>query len=135
MWHSCVSLTLADTFAGCGPDVLPAFERFAQVASEEGGRRDARIRVIPQRSRAVLVARVRFASGQPRTNHALAAVALRRRVADPWIRHIVAYGPRPHELLLATPDDVDGDVRSWLADSIAVGIQDDRYEGVSGSLD
>jgi hypothetical protein len=86
------------------------------------------VQVIPQKTRLVCVARVRFAGLSPRKNGFLAAFALRRWLDSPRIVRTADYGPRwrGHFVAVESPDDLDNELRTWLQESHdTVGVQDD----------
>lgn len=87
------------------------------------------VQVIPQKTRLVCVARVRFAGLSPRKSGFLVAFALRRWIASPRIVKTVDYGPRwrGHFVAVRSRDDLDGELRAWLQESYdTVGVQDDQ---------
>ena len=84
--------------------------------------------MIPQKTRLVFVARVRFAGLMPRKDHFVAAFALQRRLKNPRIIQLIDYGPRwqMHHLRIERPADLDGELRAWLRESHdVVGMQKD----------
>ncbi len=123
-WHSCVITTVEELFSKSEPHVLPVFKRFVEAARSIGD-----ITVVPQKTRVVVVARVRFCGGEPRRDHFRANFALRRRMDHPRIAKIVEYNPRwiAHHLRLYRIEDVDEELTGWLRESFAVGMQDDLY--------
>jgi hypothetical protein len=86
------------------------------------------VQVIPQKTRLVCVARVRFGGLSPRKGGFLAAFALRRWIDSPRIVKKVDYGPRwrAHFVSVKSRADLDGELRAWLQESHdTVGVQDD----------
>ena len=86
------------------------------------------VQVLPQKTRLVAVARVRFAGLYPRQDHFMASFALRRWLADPRIVKTVDYGPRwrAHFVRITSAADLDDELRAWLQESHdIVGIQSD----------
>jgi hypothetical protein len=84
------------------------------------------VQVIPQKTRLVCVARVRFAGLYPRKNDFMATFALRRWVKSPRIAKRAAYGERwrGHFVRIGSAADLDDELRSWLQESHdTVGIQ------------
>jgi Domain of unknown function (DUF5655) len=103
-WHSCTSYTLDEAFAHSTPDARAAFDRFVELIERCGP-----VAVIAQKTRIVVMARVRFAGGQVRRDHVLANVALTRRVDHPrWskIEEIVP-GWFAHRFVIRRPADLD----------------------------
>jgi Domain of unknown function (DUF5655) len=123
MWHSCGAFTLEDLFAKSAPDVIELARRYVELLRSLGP-----VQVIPQKSRLVCVARVRFASVYPRRRGFLAGFALRRWLDSPRIAKTEDYGPRwrYHFVLVQSEADLDDELRGWLQESHdTVGQQDD----------
>jgi hypothetical protein len=72
------------------------------------------VQVIPQKTRLVCVARVRFSGLEPRRTGFLASVALRRRLTSPRIVKAVDYGPRwqAHYVRVRSAADLDEELRA-----------------------
>jgi Domain of unknown function (DUF5655) len=66
-----------------------------------------------------------FAAFVPRRRWLDGHVVLARRLDHPRFRRIEEYSPRNvlHAFRLSGPDDVDTDVRAWLAEAYLVGRQ------------
>jgi hypothetical protein len=123
LWHSCGAFTLEDLFAGAAPGVLDAARSYVEMLRSLGD-----VQVIPQKTRLVCVARVRFAGLTPRKNGFHASFALRRWLDSPRIMKTVDYGPRwrMHVVLVRSPADLDDELRSWLQEAHdTVGVQSD----------
>lgn len=73
LWHSCGRFTLEALFARSDPPVLPLAVKFVDILRTLGD-----VQVIPQKTRLVCVARVRFAGLTPRKGHFVASFALHR---------------------------------------------------------
>jgi hypothetical protein len=87
--------------------------------------------VLPQKTRLVAVARVRFAGLYPRKDHFMASFALHRWLTHRRIIKTVDYGPRwrAHYVRIASAADLDGELRAWLQESHdVVGLQSDLVE-------
>lgn len=104
IWHSCSRHTLDEAFARSTADARAAFDRFVELVARCGP-----IEVIPQRSRIVLMGRVRFAGGIVLRDRVRLSLALTRRIDAPWVERIEAYGPRwnAHRFIARSPADVD----------------------------
>jgi hypothetical protein len=122
MWHSCGRFSLDDLFARSEPHVLPLFRKFERMVRACGP-----VRMIPQKTRVVFQARVRFAGAYPRKDHALCSIALARRVRAPrFVKHERYAGHfQGHFFRLASESDLDAALARWLRESYAVGEQ--RY--------
>ena len=81
-----------------------AFDRF--VASAE---RCGPVTVIAQKTRIVIMARVRFAGATVLHDRVRLGIALTRRIEAPWVTRIESYGPRrnAHRFEARSPADVD----------------------------
>jgi hypothetical protein len=80
LWHSCGRHSLEELFAGAGPGVLDVAEAYVDLLAGLGD-----VQILPQKSRLVAVARVRFAGLYPRKTGFLASFALHRWIDSPRI--------------------------------------------------
>ena len=123
LWHSCGRFTLAALFEGARPGVLALARNYVRMLQSLGD-----VQIIPQKTRLVCVARVRFAGLYPRKTGFLVAFALRRWIESPRIVKTADYGPRwrGHFVAVQSKADLDGELRTWLRESHdTVGVQDD----------
>jgi hypothetical protein len=122
LWHSCGKFSLAALFACSEPPVLPLFRQFAALVKKSG-----RVTMIPQKSRAVFMGRVRFASACPRKNWFLAGFILGRRVRHRRIVKVENFGPAIlyHYVKITSAADLDATLLGWLRESY-------RYYGRQG---
>jgi hypothetical protein len=104
MWHSCTKRTLDEAFARSTPDARAAFDRFVELVERCGP-----IEVIAQKTRIVLMGRVRFAGAVVLRDRVRLNVALTRRLHAPWVTRIEFYPPRwhAHRFEARTAADVD----------------------------
>jgi hypothetical protein len=126
LWHSCGRFTLEALFSASAPGVLAAARDYVALLESLGD-----VEVLPQKTRLVAVARVRFAGLSPRVDGFLASFALHRWLAHPRIIKTVDYGPRwrGHYVRVASAADLDGELRAWLQESHdIVGMQRDLME-------
>jgi hypothetical protein len=126
LWHSCGRFTLEALFSGSMPGNLAAARKYVALLESLGD-----VQVLPQKTRLVAVARVRFAGLYPRKNDFLAAFALHRWLASPRIVKTADYGPRwrGHFVRIASTADLDDELRAWLQESHdVVGTQSDLEE-------
>jgi hypothetical protein len=112
--HSCGRFTLAALFASSPPAVAALAKRYVALLRSLGD-----VQVIPQKTRLVAVARVRFAGLYPRRRDFHASFALHRRLRHPRIVKTIDYGPRwqMHYVLVRSPADLDDQLRQWLQES------------------
>ena len=130
LWHSCGQFTLEALFSGSTPGNLAAARKYVALLKSLGD-----VQVLPQKTRLVAVARVRFAGLYPRKNDFLAAFALHRWLASPRIVKTADYGPRwrGHFVRIASAADLDDELRAWLQESHdVVGTQSDLGESPVG---
>jgi Domain of unknown function (DUF5655) len=115
--------TLEELFAGARPGVLDLARRYVEMLYALGD-----VQVIPQKSRLVCVARVRFAGLEPRRTGFLVNFALHRWLDSPRIVKTTDYGPRwrAHRIWVRSDADLDEELRAWLQESHdLVGLQTD----------
>lgn len=123
LWHSCGRWTLEALFRASPPPVLALARKYVAILRSLGD-----VQVIPQKTRLVAVARVRFAGLTPRKDGFVASFALHRWLKNPRIIDTVDYGPRwrGHFVRVQSNADLDDQLRSWLQESHdVVGMQSD----------
>jgi hypothetical protein len=83
------------------------------------------VTVIAEKTRIAFQVRMSFAAVMPRAHWLDGRVVLARRNEHPRFRKIDYISPRNHvhHFRLTGPDEVDEDVRRWLAEAYAVGEQ------------
>jgi Domain of unknown function (DUF5655) len=126
LWHSCGRFTLEALFSGSAPGVLGAARKYVALLESLGD-----IQVLPQKTRLVAVARVRFAGLSPRKDHFIASFALHRWLTNRRIIKTVDYGPRwrGHYVRIESGADLDDELRAWLQEAHdVVGMQSDLAE-------
>ena len=104
IWHSCTSYTLDDAFARSTPDARAAFEAFVALIERCGP-----VEVIAQKTRIVIMGRVRFAGATVLRDRVRLNVALTRKIDAPWVERIQSYGERwnAHRFVVASPAELD----------------------------
>ena len=114
LWHSCGQLTLDALFAGAAPGVLELAREYVAMLRSLGD-----VQVLPQKTRLVCVARVRFAGLTPRKRGFLANFALHRWLDSSRIVKRVDYGPtwRMHHVMVRSRTDLDDELRGWLQEA------------------
>ena len=126
LWHSCGRFRLDALFARSTSEVLAAARKYVALLESLGD-----VQVLPQKTRLVVVARVRFAGLYPRKDDFMASFALHRWVTNPRIVKTIDYGPRwrAHYVRIASTADLDDELRAWLQESHdVVGTQSDLME-------
>src|SRR4051812_27286686 len=119
--HSCGTWSLEALFRASTPNALGLAREYVAVLHSLGD-----VQVIPQKTRLVAVARVRFAGLSPRKDGFLANFALHRWVTSSRIVRTEDYGPRWrfHHLMIRAAADLDDELRGWLQESHdLVGLQ------------
>jgi hypothetical protein len=105
MAHSCSTFTLDELFARSTPEARAAFERYVELA-----RRCGPVEVIAQKTRVVIMGRVRFAGATVLRDRVRLNIALTRQLDAPWVERIETYlGGRwnAHRFVARSPADVD----------------------------
>jgi hypothetical protein len=123
LWHSCGQYALENLFANAEPSALALARRYVAVLRSLGD-----VQVIPQKTRLVCVARVRFCGLEPRKSGFVASFALHRWLDSPRIAKTVDYGPRwrAHYVRIRSDADLDDELTAWLQESHdTVGLQSD----------
>lgn len=110
LWHSCGLFTLEELFAGAEPSVLELARTYVSMLRSLGD-----VQVIPQKTRLVCVARVRFAGLSPRKDGFLASFSLHRWLDSPRIVRTADYGPRwrGHFVLVQAEADLNDELKAW----------------------
>ena len=126
IWHSCSRHTLDEAFERSTPDARAAFERFVEIVARCGP-----IEVIAQKSRLVIMGRVRFAGATVLRDRVRLNIALTRRIEAPWVERIESYGARwnAHRFVVRGPADVDA-----IAELPALACEGYLDLGMQGSL-
>ena len=123
LWHSFGRFTLEALFSGSAPRTVAAARRYIALLESLGD-----VQILPQKTRLVAVARVRFAGLYPRKDHFLASFALHRWLTNERVVKTVDYGPRwrGHFVRITSAADLDTELRAWLQESHdVVGMQSD----------
>jgi hypothetical protein len=130
LWHSCGRYSLEVLFSGSAPGILAVARKYVTLLESLGD-----VQVLPQKTRLVAVAHVRFAGLYPRKDHFLAGFVLHRWLANRRIVKTVDYGPRwrAHYVRITSAADLDDELRAWLQESHnVVGMQSDLVERPRG---
>jgi hypothetical protein len=117
--HTCAPpRSLDDHFAGVEPHVRATFDRVRAVIEALGP-----VTVLPEKTRIAFHVRMSFAAVTARRRWLDGHVVLARRLDSPRFRRIDAFSPRNvvHAFRLASPDEVDDEVRAWFTEAYRVG--------------
>jgi hypothetical protein len=81
--------------------------------------------MIPQKTRVVFQARMRFAGATPRKSHLICHFVLPRRIDHERFHKIETFNPRchAHYLRISEEAELDVDVAGWLKEAYEVGEQ------------
>lgn len=123
LWHSCGPFSLESLFANADHRALDLARRYVALLHTLGD-----VQVIPQKTRLVCVARVRFSGLEPRKGGFLVSFALHRWLDSPRIVKTVDYGPRwrAHYVRVRSDADLDDELIAWLQEAHdTVGLQSD----------
>jgi hypothetical protein len=118
MPHSCQVVPLDVHFAG-KPELRAVFDAFVAAARENGP-----VTINATKSRVTLQVRMRFAGVEPRSDHLRGHLVLTRPIETDRLE-IEHLPPQyyVHRLRLYRPEDVDDELKRWLAEAYRVGEQ------------
>ncbi len=105
MAHSCVTVSLDVAFARSTLEARAAFDAFVSLI-----RRCGPVEVIGQKTRIVIMGRVRFAGATVLRDRVRLNIALTRQIDEPWVERIETYlGGRwnAHRFIARSPADVE----------------------------
>jgi hypothetical protein len=120
--HTCRPLGDIDRhFARSDPAVRDAFDAVLAAIAPLGP-----VAVLAEQTRIALHVRMSFAAFVPHRHWLDGHVILARRLDHPRFRRVEEYSTRNvlHAFRLSGPDDVDDEMRSWLAEAYRVGRQE-----------
>ncbi|MGZ5021207.1 MAG: DUF5655 domain-containing protein [Chthoniobacterales bacterium] len=120
MWHSCGKISLENLFARSEAQVAQFFQEFALMVRACGP-----VHMIPQKTRVVFQARMRFAGAMSRKSHLICHFILPRRIESDRFYKIETFTPRchAHYLRVIESSDLDVEVSRWLKEAYEVGQQ------------
>jgi hypothetical protein len=121
MPHSCQVVELDEHFAASEPQVRATFDALLAAARELGP-----VTVNATKSRISFQARMRFAAVErPRKRHLNAHLVLTRPIESDRFTRVELLAPyyHVHNLRLERPEDVDAQLREWLAEAYEIGLQ------------
>jgi hypothetical protein len=127
MAHSCVTVPLDELFARSTPDARAAFDAFVTLVERCGP-----IEVIGQKTRIVIMARVRFAGAVVLRDRVRLNIALTRVVEAPWVERIDTYLKgrwQAHHFVVRSPAEL-----AAISELPALVCEGYRDLGMQGSL-
>ena len=127
MAHSCVTVPLDDLFARSTPEARAAFDAFVALFERCGP-----VEVIGQKTRIVIMARVRFAGATVLRDRVRLNVALTRQVEATWVERIDTYLSgrwKAHHFLVRSPEEL-----AQIAELPALVCEGYRDLGMQGAL-
>jgi hypothetical protein len=127
MAHSCVTVPLDHLFARSTPAARGAFDAFVKLIEGCGP-----VEVIGQKTRIVIMARVRFAGAVVLRDRVRLNIALTRPVEAPWVERIDTYMNgrwNAHHFTVRSADDL-----ATIPELLALVCEGYRDLGMQGSL-
>lgn len=127
MAHSCVTMSLDAMFARSTPAARAAFDAYVALIERCGP-----VEVIGQKTRIVIMGRVRFAGAVVLRDRVRLNVALTRTIDAPWVERIDTYLDgrwNAHHFLVRSPDELAG-----IAQLPALVCEGYRDLGMQGAL-
>ena len=127
--HACGTHDLEHHFEGKKPEIRRWFDRVRTMIEDIGP-----VRVLTEKTRIAFQVRMSFAQLTPRNNWLDGHVVLARRLESPRFRKVETFSPRNHlhTFRIMSDDDIDDELRAWLAEAYAVGNQDHLEPGTGG---
>ncbi len=121
LWHSCGRHRLADHFAGTDPAVRRIFRDWVALARSCGP-----VTVYAQKTRIVIMVRVRFAGAVTHPHWLDVSLWLTRKAEHPRLRRVEKYGPASygHFFRLAEPGQIDRPLAVLMGEAYRVGRQE-----------
>lgn len=114
IWHSCTKIALDEAFSRSLPSVRETFDRYVELIAQCGP-----VTVIAQKTRLVIMGRVRFAGAVVRRDKLIASFALTRRIDDPRLR-VEVYSSRwiAHRFDVRSAADLEfPELAAWLCEA------------------
>jgi hypothetical protein len=118
--HACGGWTLDEHLRRATPEVAALVQGFVGLVEALGP-----VELAPTKTRIGFKARMTFAALMPKRRWLDGHVVLARRREEPRFRRIDSLGPRSHVHVfrIRTPEELDDEVRDWLREAYAVGLQ------------
>jgi hypothetical protein len=122
MWHSCVRMTVRDHVRGRPKEVVDLYRLFARMVRDLG----PGVRAVPVKTGIGFMVRVRFAGVALQKGGLRVSFWLKHRIDSPRFAKVELIPPKNfvHSFHVRSPEDLDDEVRAWLAEAYRVGIQE-----------
>ena len=119
--HSCVRVPISAHFKGLPPERKKTFDRWLAVARACG-----EVTAYAQKTRIIIMARVRFAATMVRKGYLDTHLWMRRRVEHPLLRKTEDFGRLGfiHHFRLRSPTDIDSALVALMREAYRVGTQE-----------
>ncbi|MGD2102212.1 MAG: DUF5655 domain-containing protein [Acidimicrobiia bacterium] len=119
--HACQTTTVDDYLVGKTDHAVSIYKAVVAALETAGD-----FRIHPQKTRIAFISRMTFGGVSLARKWADVGFILPEPLDDGRIRRLELYGPTSwgHSVRLDSPDDVDDDVRSWLAAALLRGDQE-----------
>jgi Domain of unknown function (DUF5655) len=122
MWHSCVRMTVGDHLRGRPKEVVDLYRRLARMIRELG----PGVKAVPVKTGIGFMVRVRFAGVSLQKRGLRVSFWLKNRIDCPRFAKVEFIPPKNfiYSFYVRSPEDLDDEVRAWLAEAYRVGIQE-----------
>jgi hypothetical protein len=123
-YHSCGRFDLEALFRRAEPSVRALFDDLSVMVHDAG-----KVKMIPQKSRAVFMNRLRFINVQVRRSNLIVGFILSRRPTSNRFFRVDTFSPPSHAayLRIQTAAELDAEVRQWIREAHDAGVE--RHTG------
>jgi uncharacterized protein DUF5655 len=120
--HTCrPPASLESHFESKPPAIRALFDHLAAAIERLGS-----VTILPERTRIAFQVRMSFAVAMPKQGWLDGHLVLARRIEHPRFRRVETFSPRNHlhAFRLTGPEEIDAELRGWLAEAYSVGAQE-----------
>lgn len=130
MWHSCVRMTVGHHLRGRPKEVVDLYRRFARMVRGLG----PGVKAVPVKTGIGFMVRVRFAGATLQRSGLRGNFWLKRRIDSPRFAKVEFIPPNNYiySFHVRSLEDLDDEVRAWLAEAYRVGIQEHLASKAAG---
>jgi hypothetical protein len=121
MWHGCGDYSVDGFFAGRSPRLRELYDAYVRFLGDVGP-----FDQVPTKSRIAFMVRVRFAGvARLRKDGLVCSFWLKRRIESPRFTRVELVGKHDwiYQWVLRDEEELDDEVRGWLAEAYEVGRQ------------